>query len=138
MITPCRIHGVCDLPEPSCHCYYDAVTSRLVCEDDRGGGEPDPTTSYWTSWRIIGTCGGGGGAGGVIVDITTGLILALRDRVVDGEVVESQLTCIDLDDAANAIWEAVASAAAALPDLAWEANPDGHISKGLTGLGTWL
>ena len=119
-------------------CYFDPDTRLLVCEDDGDGGGSDPVTDYWTSWRIIGICGGGGGAGGLIVDITTGLILALRDHVVDGEVVESQSTCIDLDDAATEIWEAVASAATGLPDLAWEANPDGRISKGLTGLATWL
>ncbi|GBE23065.1 MAG TPA: hypothetical protein ENH00_06035 [Actinobacteria bacterium] len=118
-------------------CYYDPVTGRLVCEDDGGGGGETGTTGYWTSWRIIGTCGGGG-VGGIVVDIRTGLILALRDYIVDGEVAESQSTCIDLDDAAEEIWTEVASAAAALPDPGWEASPDGVISKGLTGLETWL
>ena len=119
-------------------CYYDPVTGRLVCDDGGGGGEPGPTTDYWTSWWLLGPCGGGAGIGGVLIDITTGLILALRDHVVDGEVVESQTTCIDLDDAAIEIWDEVATAAADLPDPNWEANPDGHVSKGLTGLDTWL
>ena len=48
------------------------------------------------------------------------------------------MTCIDLDDAATEIWAEVASAVADLPDPNWEANPDGHLSKGLTGLDTWL
>lgn len=119
-------------------CYYDPVTGTLVCEDDGGGGGSDPATDYWTSWRLIGACGGGGGGGGVIIDITSGLILALRDHIIDGAIVESQTTCIDLDGAATAIWDAVASAAIGLPDPTWEANPDGHLSKGLTGLETWL
>lgn len=120
-------------------CYYDPVTGTLVCEDDGGGGGgSDPATDYWTSWRLIGACGAGGGGGGVIIDITTGLILALRDHIIDGEIVESQTTCIDLDGAATAIWDAVASAATGLPDPTWEANPDGDLSKGLTGLDTWL
>ncbi|MEA2010503.1 MAG: hypothetical protein U9N78_07350 [Actinomycetota bacterium] len=119
-------------------CYYDPGSGSLVCDDDGGGGEPDPTTDYWTSWRILGPCGGGAGIGGVLIDINTGLILALRDHVVDGEVVESQTTCIDLDDAETEIWAEVASAVANLPDPGWEANPDGHFSKGLTGLDTWL
>lgn len=116
-------------------CYYDPGRGSLVCDD---GGGAEPTTDYWTSWRIIGPCGGAASIGGVLIDITTGLILAFRDHVVDGEVIESQMTCIDLDDAATEIWNEVASAAANLPDPNWEANPDGHLSKGLTGLETWL
>jgi hypothetical protein len=119
-------------------CYYDPVTGRLVCEDEGGGGGSGATSDYWTSWRIIGDCGGGSGVGGVLIDIFTGLVLAIRDHIVDGETVETQSTCIDLDDAEEAIWEAVASAIAALPDPRWEANPDGTLSKGLTGLDTWL
>lgn len=119
-------------------CYYDPGTGQLVCEDDGGGGGSDPGNDYWTSWRLIGPCGGGGAVGGIIVDITTGLIAALRDHIVDGEVVETQLTCIDLDDAQDEAWDALASAIAAIPDPRWEANPDGILSKGLTGLDTWL
>src|SRR5690606_9325205 len=92
-------------------CYYDPVTGRLVCEDEGGGsGGSGATSDYWTSWRIIGDCGGGSGVGGVLIDIFTGLVLAIRDHIVDGETVETQSTCIDLDDAEEAIWEAVASA----------------------------
>ncbi|MDF1598017.1 MAG: hypothetical protein P1T08_18240 [Acidimicrobiia bacterium] len=36
------------------------------------------------------------------------------------------------------MWNRLLSAATGLPDPAWEANPDGHFSKGLTGLDTWL
>ena len=116
-------------------CYYHPGRGSLVCDD---GGSAEPTTDYWTSWRIIGPCGGAASIGGVLIDITTGLILAFRDHVANGEVIESQMTCIDLDDAATEIWAEVASAVADLPDPNWEANPDGHLSKGLTGLDTWL
>ena len=122
------------------HCYYDPVGGQLVCEGGGGGGTPGgpPVADDWTSWTLVGACGGGGAIGGGLVDIRTGLLAATRDHIVDGVVVETQMVCIDLNDAAAEIWAEVASAAAALPDPGWEANPDGVISKGLTGLETWL
>jgi hypothetical protein len=118
-------------------CYFDPDLG-LVCEDHGGGGGGGSSTSYWTSWQIVGECGGGGVVGGGLIDISTGLVLALRDHIVDGEVIETQTQCIDLDDAENTIWDAIASAVRALPDPRWESNPDKSLSAGLTGLETWL
>lgn len=120
-------------------CYYDPATGKLVCEDDGGGGGggDEPPAEYWTSWRLIGNCAGGL-PGGALPDISTGLVWAVRNRIVDGEVVETQSTCIDLDDSEDEIWDELASAIVALPDPSWEANPDGTLSRGLTGLETWL
>lgn len=118
-------------------CYFDPDLG-LVCEDHGGGGGGGSSTSYWTSWQIVGACGGGGVVGGGSIDISTGLVLALRDHIVDGEVIETQTQCIDLNDAENTIWEAIASAVRALPDPRWESNPDTSVSTGLTGLETWL
>ena len=117
-------------------CYFDPDLG-LVCEDHGEGGE-ETSTSYWTSWQIVAQCGGGGVVGGGLIDITTGLVLALRDHIVDGEVVETQTQCIDLNEAGNTIWDAIASAVRALPDPRWESNPDKSLSAGLTGLETWL
>lgn len=120
-------------------CYYDPVERTWVCDDggdgDGGGGS---TTSYWTSWTLVGPCGGGGGVGGGLVGIRTGLLMAVRYHYVNGEVVETQTVCIDLDGAETDAWEAINSAAVALPDPGWESNPDSTISKGLTGLETWI
>lgn len=121
------------------NCYYDPALG-LVCEDGGEGGEPGedpPPTEYWTSWQIVGDCGGGG-AGGVFIDINTGLVMALRDRIVDGEVVETQSECIDLDEGEDEIWDELASAVAALNGPRWESNPDMNLTTGLTGLETWL
>jgi hypothetical protein len=118
-------------------CYFDPDLG-LVCEDHGGGGGGGSSTSYWTSWQIVGECGGGGVIGGGLIDISTGLVLALRDHIVDGEVIETQTQCIDLNAAENTIWEAIASAVRALPDPKWESNPDKSLSAGLTGLETWL
>lgn len=87
------------------NCYYDPALG-LVCEDGGEGGEPGegpPPTVYWTSWQIVGQCGGGG-VGGLFIDINTGLVMALRDRIVDGEVVETQSECIDLEEGEDEIW----------------------------------
>jgi hypothetical protein len=119
-------------------CYYDSELRRLVCEDHGGGQGGEAVTDYWTSWQIIGACGGGGVAGGGLIDIATGLLLSFRDHIVDGEVVESQTQCIDLDDASDTIWAAIATAVEALPDPRWESDPDDTVSRGLTGLETWL
>ena len=121
------------------NCYYDPALG-LVCEDGGGGGGPGedpPPTEYWTSWQIVGDCGGGG-AGGVFIDINTGLVMALRDRIVDGEVVETQSECIDLEEGEDEIWDELASAVAALDGPRWESNPDMSLTTGLTGLETWL
>ncbi|MGI8516349.1 MAG: hypothetical protein ACR2NT_14705 [Acidimicrobiia bacterium] len=130
------------LPAPSAsathECYYDAELRRLVCEDHGGAGEEKPPTSYWTSWQIVGACGGGGVGGSGLIDLRTPFALALRDHIVDGEVVETQTECIDLGEAENTIWEAIASAVSALPDPRWESDPDDTVSNGLTGLETWL
>ena len=122
------------------NCYYDPVERTWVCDDGGGGpGDEDPATDYWTEWTLVGPCGGGGGAiGGGLVDIRTGLLMAMRYHYVDGEVVETQSQCIDLDGAETDAWDEIASAAAALPDPGWESNPDSTISKGLTGLETWI
>jgi hypothetical protein len=117
-------------------CYFDPDLG-LVCED-HGGGGGGSSTSYWTSWQIVGQCGGGGVVGGGLIDINTGLVLALRDQIVDGEVVETQTQCIDLNQAENTIWEAIASAVRELPDPRWESDPDKSLSAGLTGLETRL
>jgi hypothetical protein len=117
-------------------CYFDPALG-LVCEDHGEGGEGS-STRYWTSWQIVGQCGGGGVVVGGLIDINTGLVLALRDRIVDGEVVETQTQCIDLNEAGSTIWEAIASAVRALPDPRWESDPDKSLSTGLTGLETWL
>ncbi|HLF43048.1 MAG TPA: hypothetical protein VJA46_05910 [Acidimicrobiia bacterium] len=118
-------------------CYFDSDLG-LVCEDHGEGGGEGSATSYWTTWQIVGQCGGGGVVGGGLIDINSGLVLALRDQIMDGEVVETQTQCIDLDEAENTIWEAIASAVRALPDPRWESNPDTSVSVGLTGLETWL
>jgi hypothetical protein len=73
-----------------------------------------------------------------LIDLTSGQVRALRDHIVDGAVVESQMECIDLDGSETMIWEAVATAVRALPDPGWESDPDGLTSPGLTGLETWL
>jgi len=129
------------IPTPAAadhECYYDPALG-LVCEDHGEGGENEgSSTSYWTSWSIVGECGGGGVVGGGLVDISTGLMLALRDRIVDGEVVESQTYCIDLEESENIIWEEIVAAIQALPDPRWESDPDSAVSAGLTGLETWL
>ena len=121
-------------------CYFDPELGRLVCEDHGGGGggSGGESTSYWTSWQIIGACGAGGAFGGVLVDINTRRVLALRDRIVDGEVVESQTQCINLEEAEEEIWEEIAAAVHALPAPRWESDPDSSLSAGLTGLETWL
>lgn len=116
-------------------CYLDPDLG-LVCEDHGGGG--GSSTSYWTSWQIVGECGGGGVIGSGIVDLRSGQLLALRNHIVDGEIVETQTQCIDLDGSETLIWEAIVSAVRALPDPAWESDPDGALSLGLTGLETWL
>ena len=118
-------------------CYFEPDLG-LVCEDHGGGGGGGSSTSYWTSWQIVGQCGGGGVVGGGLIDINTGLVLALRDQIVDGEVVETQTQCIDLNQAENTIWEAIASAVRELPDPRWESDPDKSLSAGLTGLETRL
>lgn len=118
-------------------CYFDPEVG-LVCEDHGGDGGGGSSTSYWTSWQIVGACGGAGSGGGAIIDLSTGQVLAFRDHVVDGEVVETQTQCIDLDGSETLIWEAVASAVRALPDPRWESDPDGSASLGLTGIETWL
>lgn len=118
-------------------CYYDPALG-LVCEDHGEGGEDEgSSTSYWTAWSLVGECGGGVGSGG-LVNIRTGLILALRDRIVDGEVVESQTHCIDLEESESIIWDEIVAAIQALPDPRWESDPDPTVSAGLTGLETWL
>jgi hypothetical protein len=116
-------------------CYYDPNLG-LVCEDHGSGGGGGSSTSYWTSWQIVGQCGGGGVVGGGLIDISTGLVLALRDHIVDGEVVETQTQCIDLEHAEDELWEEIATAIRALPDPRWESNPDASVSAGLTG-GYW-
>lgn len=127
------------IPAAASHeCYYDSELRRLVCQDHGSGGDDEAITDYWTSWQIIGSCGGGGVAGGGLIDIATGLLVAFRDHIVAGEVVETQTQCFDLDDASDTIWEAVATAIQALPDPRWESDPDDTVSKGLTGLETWL
>lgn len=118
-------------------CYFDPDLG-LVCEDHGGGGGGGSSASYWTSWQIVSECGGGGVVGGGLIEISTGLVLALRDHIVDGAVVETQTQCIDLNEAENTIWEAIASAVRALPDPRWESDPDKSLSAGLTGLETWL
>jgi hypothetical protein len=119
-------------------CHFDPGIG-LVCEDHGGsGGGEGSSTSYWTSWQLVGACGGGGIIGGGFIDLTSGQVRALRDRILDGEVVETQTECIDLDGSETLIWETVASAVRALPDPGWESDPDGLRSPGLTGLETWL
>jgi hypothetical protein len=122
------------------HCYYDPIERAWVCDDGGGGGGsgggPSPT-DYWTAWTLVAPCGSGAVVGGLI-DIGTGSVLAARYHYVDGEVVDSQYVCIDLDDGQNDAWEATAQAAQALPDPGWESDPDPSISKGLTGLETWI
>lgn len=124
------------------HCYYDRENRWFVCDDGGGGGsggEHDPT-NYWTAWTLVGPCGGGGGApgGGGLVDLGTGLLSAVRYHYIDGEIVDTQAVCIDITDSEDTIWNAVREAAQALPEYGWEADPDPTISKGLTGLETWL
>jgi hypothetical protein len=119
-------------------CYFDPELGRLVCEDHGEGGGGGTSTSYWTSWQIVGQCGGGGLVGGALIDLTSGLLLALRDRIEDGEVVETQTQCIDVSESENLIWEAIVEAIQALPDPRWESDPDASVSTGLTGLETWL
>jgi hypothetical protein len=119
-------------------CYFDPGIG-LVCEDHGGsGGGGGSSTSYWTSWQLVAACGGGGVIGGGLIDLTSGQVLALRDHIVDGAVVETQTECIDLDGSETLIWETVATAVRALPDPGWESDPDGLTSPGLTGLETWL
>ncbi len=118
-------------------CYYDPDLG-LVCEDHGGGGGGGSSTSYWTSWQIAGECGGGGVGSGGLIDFRNGLALALRDHIVDGEVVETQMQCIDLGEAASAVWEELVAAIGALPDPRWESDPNMSVSAGLTGLETWL
>ncbi|MFP3881905.1 MAG: hypothetical protein ACLFWH_06255 [Actinomycetota bacterium] len=118
-------------------CYLDPDLG-LVCEDHGSGGEGGSSTTYWTSWQIVGDCGGGGVIGSGIVDLTSGQVLALRNHIIDGEIVDTQTECIDLDGSETLIWEAVASAVRALPDPSWESDPDGDVGLGLTGLETWL
>lgn len=128
------------LPAAADHeCYYDPELG-LVCEDHGGGGGGGGgSSSYWTSWQLVGQCGGGGTiGGGVIIDLNTKLVAALRDRIVDGEVVETQVECIDLEESEDEIWEEIATAISSLPDPRWESNPDSYLSAGLTGLETWL
>jgi len=132
-------------PAPAAEgCHYDDIALELVCGDGgtggggSGGGGGGSSTDYWTGWYLAGACGGGGPVGDGLVDITTPLVLAVRRHIVDGEVVEVDTTCIDLDDAAGAAWAAVAAAIQALPDPRWEASPDGVVAPGLTGLDTWL
>lgn len=117
-------------------CYFDP-TLGLVCEDDGEGGGGG-TTTYWTSWQILGLCGGAGGVGGVIIDLRTNLILAFRDRIEDGEVVQTQTECLDLSDGEDTVWEEVATAIHALPPAGWESDPDRSLTTGLTGLETRL
>ena len=121
------------------NCWYDPTERTWVCEDGGGGpGDEDPGTDYWTEWTLVGPCGGGGGVGGGLVDIRTGLLMAMRYHYVDGEVTETQSVCLDLDGAETDAWDEIASAAEALPDPGWESNPDSRVSKGLTGLETWI
>jgi hypothetical protein len=121
------------------HCYYDPELGLVCVDEGGGGGGDDPPTSYWTSWQLIGACGGGGTVGGgVLIDLRTKLVLAIRDHIVDGEVVETQSECIDLEESEGEIWDEIATAVGALPDPRWESNPDGSLSAGLTGLETWL
>ena len=88
---------------------------------------------------LVGTCGGGGGGvGGGLIDLSSGLVSAVRYRYVNGEVVDTQLTCIDLGEAEDVAWDVVSSAASALPEYGWESDPDSAISSGLTGLPTYL
>jgi hypothetical protein len=131
--------AVWPLPAAAEHeCYYDPELG-LVCEDHGGGGGGGESNSYWTSWQIVGQCGGGGTiGGGTIIDLNTKLVVALRDRIVDGEVVETQVECIDLEESEDEIWKELAEAISALPDPRWESNPDNSLSAGLTGLETWL
>jgi hypothetical protein len=119
------------------NCWYDPISGELVCNDGGGGGG-SVGTSYWTSWTIVGPCGGAGVVGGTLVDIHTGSITAARYRIEDGVAVETQFVCFSLSDGEEAAWTAVTSAVQALPDARWESNPDPAVSKGLTGLETWL
>lgn len=118
-------------------CWYNPIIGELVC-NDVGGGGGSVGSSYWTSWTVVGPCGGGGVVGGGLVDIRTGWINAARYRIENGVAVETQYVCFALSDGEAAAWAAVASAVQALPDARWESNPDSNISKGLTGLETWL
>lgn len=117
-------------------CYYESGDG-LVCHSGGGGGDPDPV-GHWTPWQMTDICLVAAPVGDVLSVLVTDLILARRNYVVDGVRVDSESTCIDLDDAEPEIWEAVAAAVAGLPDPEWEASPDGDLSKGLTGLDTWL
>lgn len=119
-------------------CYFDPELGRLVCEDHGGGGGGGETRSYWTSWQIVAQCGAGGAVGGVLIDISTRRVLAIRDRISGGEVVETQTECINLEESEEEIWEEIASAIHALPAPRWESDPDSSLSAGLTGLETWL
>lgn len=118
-------------------CAYDPITGELVCHDDGGGGGSGGS-STWTSWTVVGPCGGGGVIGGALIDIRTSWLRAARYLIEDGEVVDTQSVCFALSDGEQAAWAAVASAVQALPDAEWESNPDSAISTGLTGLETWL
>jgi hypothetical protein len=99
--------------------YFDPELGRLVCEDHGGGGGGGETTSYWTSWQMVGQCGAGGAVGGVLIDISSRRVLAIRDRIVDGEVVETQAECINLEESEEETWEEIASAIHALPAPRW-------------------
>lgn len=68
----------------------------------------------------------------------TGLVVALRDHIVDGEVVETQTECIDLEEGEDEIWDELASAIGALGGSALGVEPVHRPDNGLTGLETWL
>jgi len=60
----------------------------------------------------------------------TGLVVALRDHIVDGEVVETQTECIDLEEGEDEIWDELASATGALAGPRWESNPYMDLTTG--------